>query len=90
MSVDERAERREHTAADTVAGFLAAAALAAGALALVYWPGRVGPAAMLVALVAAGLGSGSFRRLAALALAVAGICWLVGMAIAVIADRPIF
>jgi hypothetical protein len=90
VSVDERTHGDRQTTADTVAGFLAAAALAAGALALVYWPGRVGPAAMLVALIAAGLGSGAQRRLAAIALTVAGVCWLVGMAIAVVADRPIF
>ena len=90
MSADERAELGEHTTADTVGGFLAAASLAAGVLALVYYPGRVGPAAMLVALIAAVLGSGAHRRLAALALAVVGICWFVGMAIAVLADRAIF
>ncbi|MBA2616136.1 MAG: hypothetical protein H0U90_10260 [Actinobacteria bacterium] len=90
MSVDERTGSDRMTTADIVAGFLAAAALFAGILTLVWYPGRVGPAAMLVALIAAALGTGSQRRLAGLALAVVGICWLLGMAIAVITERPVF
>ena len=88
--MDERREDEAHAGtADTVAGFLAAAALAAAFLALVWYPGRVGPAAMLVALIAAAMG-GSQRRLAAGALAAAGVCWFVGMIVAIAFDRPIF
>jgi len=90
MSVDERAASDRMGAADVVAGFLAVIALFAGVLTLVWYPGRLGPAAMLVALVAAALGSGSQRRLAGIALAVVGICWLIGMAIAVATERPVF
>jgi hypothetical protein len=86
-------ERREgvgrESTADHVAGFLAAAALFAGLLAIVWYPGRLGPAAMLVALVAAAIGDQQ-RRLAAFALAAATACWLVGMIIAVVTERPIF
>ena len=90
MSADQRSElpRREATA-DAVAGFLAAAALVTGILALIWYPGRLGPAAMLVALIAAALGREQ-RRLAAWALAVATVCWFAGMTIAVLTDNPIF
>ncbi len=75
--------------ADNVAGFLAALAMLAGVLGLVWYPGRVGTAAILIALIAAGI-AGAHRRLAGIALAVAGVCWLLGMVISVVADRPIF
>ncbi|MBD0291055.1 MAG: hypothetical protein ICV74_07355 [Thermoleophilia bacterium] len=75
--------------ADTVAGFLAAFALLGGLLGLVWYPGRVGTAALLVALIAAGLATAQ-RRLAAGALAFATVCWLAGMVIAVVSDRPVF
>ncbi|MDQ4019133.1 MAG: hypothetical protein M3188_04760, partial [Actinomycetota bacterium] len=88
--VDERAGRTEReSTADTVAGFLAAAALGAGALALIWYPGRIGPAAMLVALIAAGLADAN-RRLIALALTAITVCWTIGMIIAVVTERPVF
>jgi hypothetical protein len=90
MSADERGEtQRSESTADSVAGFLAAVALFAGFLAIVWYPGRLGPAAMLVALVAAVLGDAQ-RRLAAGALIVVVVCWLVGMITAVATERPIF
>jgi hypothetical protein len=89
MSADERSETPHESTADHVAGFLAAVALFAALLAIVWYPGRLGPAAMFVALVAAVLG-GAQRRLAAAALVVATVCWLVGMIIAVTTERPIF
>jgi hypothetical protein len=90
MSADERGETpRSGSTTDSVAGFLAAAALFAAFLAVVWYPGRLGPAAMLVALIAAALGAAQ-RRLAAAALVVAAVCWLVGMIIAVATERPIF
>lgn len=88
MSVDEQHGGRE-PASYTVAGFMAAAALFAGVLALVWYPGRIGPGAMLVALIAAAIG-GPQRRLAGWAVAVSTVSWLVGMAIAVVLGRPIF
>ncbi len=90
VSADEqRGDAAREPASYTVAGYLSAAALAAGLLALIWYPGRVGPAAMLVALVAAAMG-GPQRRLAAIALTVVTACWFVGMIIAVATDRPVF
>jgi len=52
-------------------------------------PIRIGVAAVILALVAAGIG-GRHRKLAAAAVAIAGASWVLGMAIAVITQRPIF
>jgi hypothetical protein len=80
---------RGESTADTAAGFLAALALFAGLLALVWYPGRVGTAALLVGLVAVGMARAN-ARFAAAALGLTTLCWLAGMTIAVLADRPVF
>ena len=77
------------TPADAVAGFLAALAIFGAALALVWYPARVGTASVLIAVIACGLAT-TQRRLAAYALIFAGTCWFAGMVIAVVLDRPIF
>ena len=74
-------ERRERPA-DTVAGFLAALALFASLIGVAWRPFRIIPAAVLIALVALGMG-GRHQRLAAFALAVATVAWVVGMTVAV-------
>ena len=90
MSVEERqGSARRDPASYVVAGYLAAAALFASAIALVYYPGRIGPGAMLISLIAAAMG-GPHRRLAGAAVAASTVCWLVGMIIAILLDRPIF
>jgi hypothetical protein len=89
MAADERRSRAGETTADTVAGFLAAIALAAGVISIVWYPGRVGPVAMLVALIAAAL-SGAQRRFVGIAVFLITLCWLFGMILAVVTDRPIF
>lgn len=71
-----------------LAGYLAAVAIFCGIVSLFYFPGRLGPAAIVIALVAAGMGT-AIRRFAAFAAAVACTGWLVGMIIAVLLDRPI-
>ena len=89
MFGDERPLARRPSTADSIAGFLAAFSLLGSGLALVWHPGRVGTAAILIALVAAALADTS-ARLAAWAVGVATACWLVGMTLAVILDRPVF
>jgi len=76
--------------AETAAGFLAAISLTASALALVYRPVRLAPFAIMVALIAAALARDRNSKLAAAALGVATLAWLVGMAIAVLLSRPIY
>jgi hypothetical protein len=52
-------------------------------------PIRVGLAAVILALIAAGIG-GRHRRLAAIACGIAAAGWLVGMVVAVLTERPLF
>jgi hypothetical protein len=77
------------TTAETIAGFLAAFSIFASCFAVAYRPGRVIPFALLLALLAAAVG-GRASRLAAWAIAIGGLCFVVGMAVAVITDNPIF
>jgi hypothetical protein len=79
----------ESRPADAIAGLLAALSLAASLIGLAYRPARVIPFALLLAVIAAGMG-GRHSRLAAAAIATGGACFVVGMAIAVITDNPVF
>ena len=74
---------------DTVAGFLCAFSFALSGIALVRQPGLLAPTAILLALVATRM-TEAHRRLAAAAVLVAGLAFLVGMSIAVWADSPLF
>jgi hypothetical protein len=75
--------------ADAVAGILAALAIVASLVALDYRPLRITPFAILLALIAAGLG-GRNQRLSAIALGVSGACFIVGTFFAIITNHPIF
>jgi hypothetical protein len=75
--------------AETVAGLMASAAIFVSLIALAYRPVRIIPAALLVAFIAAGIG-GRHRRLASIAVAVAAICWVVGLTIAIATSRPLY
>jgi hypothetical protein len=68
---------------------MAAAALFVSAIAIVYRPVRVAPFAIVVALVAAGIG-GRHARLAAVAVAVCGMCFVAGMVVAVLTSHPLY
>ena len=74
---------------DAIAGLLASLALFASLLGLAYRPVRVIPFAIALALIAAAMG-GRHARLASAALVVGGLCFIAGMAIAVITNNPIF
>jgi hypothetical protein len=87
MSVGPAEER--YSQADAVAGFLAAAALAAGLLSIVYKPARIGPVALVIALIAVGIG-GRHARLATWAVAVVSVGWVLGMIFAVITENPVY
>jgi hypothetical protein len=75
--------------ADAVAGILATLAIVASLVALDYRPIRITPFAILISLIAAGIG-GSHQRLAAAALAISGACFIVGTFFAIITNHPIF
>jgi hypothetical protein len=74
---------------ETVAGFLASLALFVSLIGIAYRPVRLIPGAVIVALIAIGMG-GRHQRLAAFALAVTAIAWVVGMTIAVATGRPLY
>jgi hypothetical protein len=76
-------------ALDTVAGFMAALAFAVASLGIVYKPVRVIPIAIVVALIALGMG-GRHSRLAALAVMWGAVCWIAGMTVAVLAERSLW
>jgi hypothetical protein len=89
MSVAEHEFESRSSRSQLVGNYLCAFAIFAGLAALVYYPGRIGPGAILVALVGAGLGS-TVRglTLAGVAFAVGGFTF--GMIISVVLERPIF
>ena len=88
IAENERIEREEGAAA-TVAGLLATASIFVSSMGLVYKPVRLLPAAMILALLATALG-GRHRRLASIAVAVAFVCWVVGMTIAIATESDIY
>lgn len=75
--------------ADPLSGLFAAAALFFSLLALVYHPLPISVAAILLGLVAVAMSS-RHQQLAGIALAVAGVCFVAGMAIAVVTERPLW
>jgi asparagine N-glycosylation enzyme membrane subunit Stt3 len=77
------------TTADNVAGFLAAAAIAAGLFSIVWRPSRIGPVALVIALVAVAM-SGRHERLGAIAVATVAVGWVLGMIFAVITENPVY
>jgi Domain of unknown function (DUF4383) len=82
-------ERRPGRPGETVAGFLASAALFVSALGLAYRPLRLVPFAILLALIAAAIG-GRHARLATLAACVGAACFVLGFAFAVITSHPLW
>ena len=89
MSVSPQGAEERDRPGEVVAGFLATVAIFGGAVALAYRPFRIAPFALLVALIAAGMG-GRHARLATFAVAFATACWAVGMMIAVITESPVY
>lgn len=79
----------ERSSVDFLAGLLAAAALFFALLALAYHPLPVSVTAILLGLVAVAM-SPHHQRLAGVALGVAGICFVAGMAIAVTTGQPLW
>jgi hypothetical protein len=99
--VIEAAGDRGRERLGTLAGLMSATAIFLGLLAITnlnlsiggthfqFRPIRIGVASVVLALVAAGIG-GRHSRLAAIAVAIAGFSWVLGMIIAVLTQRPVF
>jgi len=75
--------------AETLAGFLAAAAIFVSLAGVAYRPLRLIPFAILLALLATAIG-GRHLRLATIAVAVGAVCFVVGLAVAVITSNPLW
>jgi hypothetical protein len=82
-------ERGPGRPGETVAGFLASAAVFVSALGLAYRPLRLVPFAILLALVASAIG-GRHTRLATLATYVGAACFVLGLAFAVVTSHPLW
>lgn len=82
-------ERDSHGAVESVAGLLAAAALFLGLLELVYRPFRLAPVALILVLIATVM-SRRHQRLTGIAVAVIGVCFVVGASLQVITHHPLF
>ena len=80
-------ERSSH--AETIAGFLAAAAIFVSLTGIAYRPLRLIPLAIVLALIATGIG-GRASRLATWAVAIGALSFAVGMAVAVITSHPLW
>ncbi len=84
-----REPERQAPAVEIFTGFLASAAIFVGLFALAYRPVRMAVPAMVLALIATGIG-GRFHKLSAAALAVAFVGFVGGLVIQVLVDHPIF
>ena len=74
---------------DGIAGFLASVAVFASFIGIAYRPVRIIPFALLLAVIATAMG-GRHQRLATAALGIGAVCFVVGMALAVITNNPVF
>jgi hypothetical protein len=75
--------------AETVAGFLAAFAMAAAVIALGWHPLRLLAPALVLSMLAAGIG-GRAKGLAFAAVATVTVCFFFAMMITVITSRPLW
>ena len=74
---------------EAVAGLLAAVAIFLGGLELLYRPFRLAPAALILALVATVM-SREQQRLIPVALAMIGVCFIVGATLQILTHHPLF
>jgi hypothetical protein len=75
--------------AETIAGFLAATSIFVSVVGVAYRPLRLIPLAIVLALLASGIG-GRATRLATWAVAIGAVAFAVGMAAAVITSNPLW
>jgi hypothetical protein len=88
-AIPDAGESRRENSREAIAGLMATAAIFASLLGLVYRPVRMIPFAVVLALVAARMTT-RYSRLAGWAIATVVVCWVLGMAIAVITENPLY
>ena len=76
--------------ADSVAGFLAALAVFVGLIGVAWHPLRLIVPAMLISLIAAGMGGGRHKRLAFAGVMIVAACFFFGMMVAVATSHPLW
>jgi hypothetical protein len=76
-------------AADLVGGLLAAASIFVGAVGVVQTPIRIIPISVIVALMAVRM-TDRYRTLAAWAVGLNIVWWLLGMTVAIITENPLY
>jgi hypothetical protein len=77
------------SAADNVGGLLAAASIFIGAVGVAQTPVRIIPVAIVLALVAVRM-TDRHRTLAAWAVGLNIVWWLLGMSVAIITENPLY
>ncbi len=96
MSAVDETQQKRSSAADTVAGLLAAASIVLSAIAMGVGlllqidahPARLSPVAIIVALVAARM-SERYQSLALKAALFGAVAWVVGMTVVIVTDGPL-
>jgi hypothetical protein len=86
---DSASPIEESRPGESVAGFLAAGSIALSFVAVVEKPVRLAPVAILVAFIAVAIG-GRHERLAAAAVVIGILGWVLGMTIAVATENPLY
>ncbi len=89
MSAVDPAALARRSTVDTIATFMSAAALFFALVALAYHPIPIACAAILISLVAAGMSS-RYKLLALGAVSVSTICFVAGVAIAVVTNNSLW
>lgn len=89
-AVPESTERTGTRPSELVAGYLAAFAIAIGLTGIVWHPLRLVGAAIIVSLVAAGMGGGRAQRLTFAAMMIVTACFFFGLLVAVLTSRPLW
>jgi hypothetical protein len=74
---------------DAVAGLLASLSIFASCVGVAYRPARLIPGALLLGLLALAM-SEKHQRLAGYAVAIGGVCFVLGMTAAVVTDHPLY
>jgi hypothetical protein len=74
---------------ETIAGFLASISIFAALIGIAWHPLRLIPFAMLLSLIAAGMG-GRHQRLSFAAAMISAVSFFLGMTIAVVAGTPLW
>jgi hypothetical protein len=83
------ARYEQSSIAQAVAGLIAAVAIFVSLIGVAYRPLRLIPFAILLALLATAIG-GRHLRLATIAVGVGAVCFVAGLAVAVITSNPLW